>query len=268
MYQHIVTADTYRRYGQRKRSWQLICALLLAMMAHILLLTELVDTIEKHDVPLPHRVSLLEVELVTSATASELMEKSVPKSTEDKPAVKEHPEKVYVAAKTKTPDNTPVPKPKKAAPVAHEHPQTKKTAPHQQPVIHTVAPQPTTSPATQVVAAAATTPKIQPVAQEESQQINREQLRQHYLARIMQLIKVHKSYPYSARRRHMEDDVLISFTLDANGQPSHIQINGKHTLLQRASRQAIAITQPFPPAPKALGSSVQIEFTMQYRLSQ
>jgi len=99
-------------------------------------------------------------------------------------------------------------------------------------------------------------------------QINRTQLRQHYLARIMQLIKAHKSYPYSARRRHMEDDVRISFTLDANGQPTHIQINGKHTRLQRASRQAIEAAQPFPPVPEALGSSTRIEFTMQYRLSQ
>jgi protein TonB len=270
MYQHIITADTYRRYGQRKRSWQLGCALLLAMMAHILLLTELTNPIEKHDAPLPHRVSLLEVELVDSATASEQMEKPVPKKTKEKPSADAEPEKHHVVAKTPAPDHTPVPKWKNVIPLKHKQSKAKKSISRQQPIIHIhkAVPQPSASPASQVVAAATTTTKIQPVAQARPQQINRGQLRQHYLARIMQLIKVHKLYPYSARRRHIEGDVQISFSLDANGQPSHIQINGKHTVLERASRQAIADAQPFPPVPKAIGSSIRIEFTMQYSLLQ
>jgi len=49
MYQHIVTADTYCHDGERKHTWQLSCALLLALVLHILLLTGLANPIEKQD---------------------------------------------------------------------------------------------------------------------------------------------------------------------------------------------------------------------------
>jgi len=273
MYQDIVTINTCRRQAHRQHRWQLSCALLLALTVHTLLLTELGNPIEKHDVPLPHRVSLLEVELVSAATASELPPQPVLKQTTHIQK-KGHPreqtrrtqqvKKKAIAIHTARPDKTSTPAVSEKRPsVVHHHIAIKKPAPLEQPrasaqqeKIHHPKP-----------ASAATVLKKQPVVQQKPPQINRKKLQQHYLARIMRLIKRHKSYPYSARKRHMEDHILISFTVDLHGVPSHIQIHGKHTLLERASRQAIRASLPFPPIPKALGNNVRIEFTMQYQLS-
>jgi len=266
MYQNIVTTSTYRRYGQHQQSSQLIFALMLSMVAHILLLTELTNPVEKHDADLPHHVSLIEVELVASATASESKKPKVEyKQTKEKISVDAHPEKKHVVAKTPAIIHTHVPKQKNIIPIKHQQSEMKKSIPKQHPTMHKVVSQPNTSPAHQVINAATKTTKHL-VTQTSLQQVNSGQIKKNYLAKIMQLIKDHKLYPYSARRRHMEGDVHISFSLDTSGHPSHIRVNGNHALLERASRQAIIDTQPFPPIPKAAGTSMRIEFTMQYSL--
>jgi len=91
-----------------------------------------------------------------------------------------------------------------------------------------------------------------------------EHMQQQYLSRIMASIQAHKSYPYSARRRHIEGDIHVSFVVDKLGQLHNLHITGGSAVLRLATQKAIDEAQPFPVPPQG---SIRSQFKVQYRLN-
>ncbi len=258
LYKHLLIVNEYRQCGYNGTLRQLSLSLLMALLVHMLLI-RFSAPLEKHDVPLPHRASLLTVELVMSAMANESIDK---KTVSNLPAEPKQirPKAVSVSKPESTkpePEITPnpgqrskkKPMPDKNTPIQPHHVQ------HADPVMETVS-------SAVNIAVKNTKSRADLIAT----QAKKRQLRHHYLARIMRMIQAHKQYPYSARRRHIEGDIQISFSINASGYPDNIQISGKHAVLRKSTRSAIVASLPFPPPPANLSDSTRISFSMRYRL--
>ncbi len=63
---------------------------------------------------------------------------------------------------------------------------------------------------------------------------------------IMQHIEQYKTYPYIARKRHIQGKVKVSFDLQADGQIKNLILEGRHSILVRASRKAVKLALPMP----------------------
>jgi protein TonB len=94
-----------------------------------------------------------------------------------------------------------------------------------------------------------------------------QQTRKSYYGLLMRHIEVHKHYPRIARKRRIEDKILVSFTLLANGSIENLQINGKRSILEKATMNAINDALPMPSPPKELSLPLKIKFHMNYFLN-
>ena len=93
-----------------------------------------------------------------------------------------------------------------------------------------------------------------------------EQTRMTYHALLMRHIEVHKRYPRVARKRKIEGVILVSFTLLKNGQINNLLVNGKRSILKKATQNAINDALPMPKPPKGLSLPMKVKFTMNYFL--
>lgn len=93
-----------------------------------------------------------------------------------------------------------------------------------------------------------------------------EQTRMTYHAMLMRHIEVHKNYPRVARKRKIQGQILVSFTLLENGQIKNLLINGKKSILKKASLQAINDALPMPLPPRELSLPMEVKFNMNYSL--
>jgi TonB family protein len=84
-----------------------------------------------------------------------------------------------------------------------------------------------------------------------------------YLALVLQLLEANKVYPYSARRRGLEGEVLLSFVIERDGRPKKIEASGAHAFLVDAARESIRRASPFPPPE---GDVFEASLTISYRL--
>ncbi len=98
------------------------------------------------------------------------------------------------------------------------------------------------------------------------QQALHQQLKQQYLALVMQQIEQHKRYPKAARRRGIEGMVQVSFIIQSDGSVQNIQLQHGATVLQKAVRKAVSKASPFPAPPSALSLPIPCRFNMQFRL--
>ena len=95
-----------------------------------------------------------------------------------------------------------------------------------------------------------------------------ESVRQQYLQQIAALLEQHKFYPRSARRRHIEGEVEVSFELLANGDIRGLRIRDGHRSLQQAVRASVESALPFPPLPQSMHSidHLPIHYVMRFAL--
>ncbi len=93
-----------------------------------------------------------------------------------------------------------------------------------------------------------------------------EQTRTSYLSLLMRHIEVHKHYPRVARKRKIQGDILVSFTLLKQGKISNLQVIGSKSLLKRASMEAVHYALPLPTPPDELTLPMEIKFKMNYFL--
>lgn len=93
-----------------------------------------------------------------------------------------------------------------------------------------------------------------------------EQTRKSYLALLMRHIEVHKHYPRVARKRKIEGNILVTFTLLANGGIKNLRVNGKRSILEKATMNALDNALPMPLPPRELSLPLKIKFTMNYFL--
>lgn len=253
LYERILFIEQGREREAKKNSWLRPLSLMLAAVIHITILTRF-DSLAIPDIPNTHQESLLEVELVPAAIASETQAATISEPEEAKKEI------------------TPAPQPEPPIPVMKQAPEPHKAMQPQPPV-----PQPrphpeprphkalqTASPVPAPVIGQSTTPAIQSPA--ETNRIK--QLQQQYFATVMRGVEAHKIYPYAARRRHLEGAVDIAFLIDATGHISNIQISGESAPLRTASMEALNAAAPFPPLPEALTPPVRAHFIMQYKLAR
>lgn len=91
--------------------------------------------------------------------------------------------------------------------------------------------------------------------------------RQQYLYKLLSHIESFKFYPRAARRRALEGNVKISFMLSDDGYCEQLNIDGGHTALVKAARQALESAMPLPVPAKDIELPRQIEFVMVYSLT-
>ena len=107
--------------------------------------------------------------------------------------------------------------------------------------------------------------KVSPLASRADQRLI-EQTRKSYHALLMRHIEVHKHYPRVARKRKIEGKILVTFTLLANGSIKNLHINGKKSILEKSTKNAINNALPMPKPPNGLSLPLEIKFNMNYFL--
>lgn len=90
---------------------------------------------------------------------------------------------------------------------------------------------------------------------------------QHYLHKLLSHIESNKFYPRAARRRSVEGNVKISFVLRDDGYYEQLELDGEHSVLVKAARNALQSSLPLPQPTKDSGLSRKIEFSMVYSLA-
>lgn len=94
-----------------------------------------------------------------------------------------------------------------------------------------------------------------------------EKAKQEYLRRLMAHIEKYKHYPRAARRRYLEGDVRVSFTLLAEGRVAELQVDGDEQLLSGAAQRAVEEALPLPVPPATLAMPWPVAFTMRFTLN-
>ncbi|MDT8404844.1 energy transducer TonB [Sulfuriflexus sp.] len=82
-------------------------------------------------------------------------------------------------------------------------------------------------------------------------------LKRRYLKRLLARIHRKKHYPYQARRRHEEGEVLVSFVIGQAGEISSIRVSRSsgHPSLDKAAIKTVTRVSPMIPLPAELGIS-------------
>ncbi len=93
-----------------------------------------------------------------------------------------------------------------------------------------------------------------------------QQTRTSYLSLLMRRIEDYKHYPRVARKRKIEGNILVSFTLLPGGKIKNLQVIGKRSILKKASKDAVNYALPLPLPPKELSLPMEIKFKMNYFL--
>jgi protein TonB len=94
-----------------------------------------------------------------------------------------------------------------------------------------------------------------------------ERERQLYLHKLMSHIESFKYYPRAARKRSLEGEVKVSFMLLDDGNYRQLKLDGKHSILVKATQSAMETATPFPAPPKDIKLPGPLEFTMSYSLT-
>lgn len=89
---------------------------------------------------------------------------------------------------------------------------------------------------------------------------------QHYLAELRAAIAAHKQYPALARRRGIEGEVKVSFTLLADGSVRDVRVSGGPRPLRSAARQAVHRAAQLPPPPAGVPSPMPVQYAMDFSL--
>ncbi len=247
-------ADTlYQPFSRSEQPWHITGGLILSICLHVGLLLQL-SHINLPDAKNSHQVKFIEVQLVHIAAAQEMPQDTSAEAPEPEKDIQEEPfieqekpkqikKEVIKPKVVKKPVNKRVKKKVKPHPVKKvTHTQKLLTSNH---------------------ASSNTAVKVQAPSNNQAQL---KQMRQQYLSRIISIIQSHKRYPYSARRRHIEGDVRVSFVIDVHGNISALHIVGGSSVLRLSTRRAIEDSLPFPAASEILSQSIHSQFVMQYRL--
>ncbi|NWF38691.1 TonB family protein [Mariprofundus sp. NF] len=90
---------------------------------------------------------------------------------------------------------------------------------------------------------------------------------ERYLTEVMAHIEQHKWYPKAARRRGIEGEVHVRFTLFPDGTAQHLIVENGPSLLVAAARQAVEKAIPMPTPPAKIHCPLECEFRMAFNLN-
>ncbi len=88
-----------------------------------------------------------------------------------------------------------------------------------------------------------------------------------YMHDLLTHIEGYKFYPRVARRRGIEGEVKVTFTLLANGKLKNMQLEGGQTVLRQAAKQAMEDAVPLPLPPSSMALPREIKIGIVYSLS-
>jgi TonB family protein len=88
-----------------------------------------------------------------------------------------------------------------------------------------------------------------------------------YLALVMGRLEQNKVYPLAVRRRGIEGNITVAFTIKGDGKVSDIQLADTtgHRLLAQAAFQTIRSSSPFP-VPENQNGDYTVQVTIRYQL--
>ncbi|PJA32128.1 MAG: hypothetical protein CO187_05650 [Zetaproteobacteria bacterium CG_4_9_14_3_um_filter_53_7] len=89
---------------------------------------------------------------------------------------------------------------------------------------------------------------------------------ERYLAEVMAHIEHYKWYPKAARRRGIEGEVNVSFTLLPDGTTYQLVVENGPSLLVAAARQAVEKAMPMPQPPAMIDCPLECQFRMRFNL--
>jgi protein TonB len=105
---------------------------------------------------------------------------------------------------------------------------------------------------------------------EAAQQINEgvvQRETERYLSNVMAHIEQHKWYPKAARRRGIEGEVNVRFTLLPDGSAKGVMVENGPTILIAAARKAVEKATPMPKPPENIHCPLECEFRMRFSLN-
>jgi len=172
--------------------------------------------------------------------------------------------------KTAAPEAPPKPKIKPAPPPKRlQKPLPKKMAeikkvipkkePLPEPVVENIPPPPVARPVSEE-------PIEEPKADMELIEKEKQRQKMEYFAAVMGLVKKNRFYPAAAKRRGIEADVKVRFTLLENGSVENLSVVAEQGLIERAAREAVMKSLPFPPPPGVVQAPTTVEYVMEFRL--
>ena len=194
------------------------------------------------------------------APAETLAPKKPPAEKPRKPVVKPKP-----VAK---PSPKPRPKPKALQPVPVAE-VSKPAEPEPLPIEQTVEPEPTPEANPQQASSPSALALTEPAAPIVSEQMSNDEaleVLQHYLAELRAAIAAQKQYPALARRRGIEGEVKVTFTLLADGSVRDLRVSGGPRPLRSAARQAVRRAVQLPPPPAGVPSPMPVQYAMNFTL--
>jgi protein TonB len=92
-----------------------------------------------------------------------------------------------------------------------------------------------------------------------------------YLALILRRLEEKKVYPLSVRKRGLEGDVTVAFTIAQNGAVTGITLgDSAHRFLGQAAIETVHAASPFPvrPAQHNQGKDYPVRVTIRYKLEE
>jgi protein TonB len=90
---------------------------------------------------------------------------------------------------------------------------------------------------------------------------------ERYLSSVIAHIEQHKWYPKVARRRGIEGEVHVRFTLHPDGSVRELTVENGSSVLLTASRQAVERAIPMPKPPATVHCPLPCEFRMRFNLN-
>lgn len=90
---------------------------------------------------------------------------------------------------------------------------------------------------------------------------------ERYLTEVMAHIEQHKWYPKAARRRGIEGEVFVRFTLQPDGTAQQLIVENGPSVLLAAAKKAVEKAIPMPMPPKSIHCPLECEFRMAFNLN-
>ena len=90
--------------------------------------------------------------------------------------------------------------------------------------------------------------------------------RDRYLSSVLAHIESHKFYPQTARRRGLQGNVHVCFTLDATGMVTDLHVTGDNSLFVESAKAAVLNAIPLPKAPSFDGFPLTVRYQMVFKL--
>lgn len=87
-----------------------------------------------------------------------------------------------------------------------------------------------------------------------------------YLETILLEIEKNKFYPPIARKRNMQENVKVSFTLLKNGDVADLKVNGRFKILRYAAKKAMLNALPFNTPPEEMQLPFKVKYSMAFNL--